>query len=51
LLNRLARLSRHFMPLTNAARSFLPPPVKGWVASRDLPPIAAKSFRDYWRTR
>jgi L-lactate dehydrogenase complex protein LldF len=51
LLNRLTRLSRHFMPLANAARSILPPPVKGWVASRDLPPIAEKSFRDYWRTR
>jgi L-lactate dehydrogenase complex protein LldF len=51
LINRLARLSRHFMPLAKAAKSILPPPVKGWVASRDLPPIAAKSFRDYWRTR
>jgi L-lactate dehydrogenase complex protein LldF len=51
LLNRLARLGRRFMPLANAARSILPSPVKGWVASRDLPPIAAKSFRDYWRTR
>ena len=51
LLNRLTRLSRHFIPLANAARSILPPPVKGWVASRDLPAIAEKSFRDYWRTR
>ena len=25
-------------------RSILPPPVKGWVASRDLPPVAAKEF-------
>lgn len=51
LLNRLARLSRPLMPLANRVRSILPPPVKGWVASRDLPPIAAKSFRDYWGTR
>lgn len=51
LLNGLARLSRPLMPLANAARSILPPPVKGWVVSRDLPPIAPKSFRDYWRTR
>jgi L-lactate dehydrogenase complex protein LldF len=51
LINWLARLSRLLMPLVNAARSILPPPAKGWVASRDLPPIAAKSFRDYWRTR
>src|SRR6202035_4604939 len=26
LLNRLTRLSRHFMPLANRARSILPPP-------------------------
>jgi Domain of unknown function (DUF3390) len=39
------------MPLANAAKSILPPPLKGWVASRDLPPIAAKSFRDFWKTR
>jgi L-lactate dehydrogenase complex protein LldF len=51
LLNRLARLSRPLMPLANRARSILPPPVKGWVASRDLPPVAAKSFRDYWKSR
>jgi L-lactate dehydrogenase complex protein LldF len=51
LLNRLARLSRPFMPLVNAARTILPSPAKEWAASRDLPPIAPKSFRDYWRTR
>jgi L-lactate dehydrogenase complex protein LldF len=51
LLNRLARLSRPLMPLANAARSILPPPIKGWVASRDLPPVAAQSFRDYWKAR
>jgi L-lactate dehydrogenase complex protein LldF len=51
LINRLARLSRPLMPLANRARTILPPPVKGWVASRDLPPVAAKSFRDYWKSR
>lgn len=51
VLNGLARMSRPLMPLANAARSILPPPVKGWVVSRDLPPVAPKSFRDYWRTR
>jgi L-lactate dehydrogenase complex protein LldF len=51
LLNRLARLSRPLMPLMDLVRPILPPPVKGWILSRDLPPIAPKSFRDYWRTR
>jgi L-lactate dehydrogenase complex protein LldF len=51
LLNRLARLSRPLMPMVNRAKSVMPAPVKGWVVSRDLPPVAAKSFRDYWKTR
>jgi L-lactate dehydrogenase complex protein LldF len=51
LVNRLARMSRHFTPLIKAAGSILPSPVKGWMISRDLPPIAEKSFRDYWRRR
>jgi L-lactate dehydrogenase complex protein LldF len=51
LMNRLARLSRPFMPLLNATKAVLPPPIKGWLLSRDLPPIPKQSFRDYWRKR
>jgi L-lactate dehydrogenase complex protein LldF len=29
----------------------LPPPLSGWVASRDLPPPPDESFRDWWRGR
>jgi L-lactate dehydrogenase complex protein LldF len=51
LVNRLARMSRHLTALIKGAGSILPSPVKGWMVSRDLPPIAEKSFRDYWRRR
>jgi len=27
----------------------LPPPLDGWTASRDFPPFARQSFRDWWR--
>jgi L-lactate dehydrogenase complex protein LldF len=51
LMNRLARMSRPFMPLLNSTRIALPVPIKGWLLSRDLPPIPRESFRDYWRKR
>ncbi|HEY0792636.1 MAG TPA: LutB/LldF family L-lactate oxidation iron-sulfur protein [Chthoniobacterales bacterium] len=51
ILNSLARLSRPLMPWVSRAGPLLPPPIKGWLISRDLPPVAARSFRDYWRAR
>jgi L-lactate dehydrogenase complex protein LldF len=50
LLNRLTRLSRPFLPFARVVAPLVPP-LKGWLFSRDLPPVARKSFRDYWRTR
>ncbi len=51
LFNGLARLSRPLLPLANRMKRVLPPPINGWVSSRDLPPIAPKSFRDHWKAR
>ena len=51
LLDKLVRFSRPFLPLVRAARLVMPPPVKGWLVSRDLPPVAPQSFRNYWKTR
>jgi L-lactate dehydrogenase complex protein LldF len=51
VMNRLARLSRPFMPLLTSARTLLPAPIRGWLFSRDLPPIPRESFRDHWRKR
>ena len=29
----------------------LPGPLSGWTAMRDLTPVPAQSFRDWWRAR
>jgi L-lactate dehydrogenase complex protein LldF len=37
-------------PLTRRGRiRRLPPPLSGWTTSRDLDPVAAESFRDWWQ--
>ncbi|WP_159037042.1 hypothetical protein [Streptomyces specialis] len=30
-------------------RRRLPGPGRAWTATRDLPPVPAESFRDWWR--
>ncbi|MEU8588853.1 LutB/LldF family L-lactate oxidation iron-sulfur protein [Streptomyces sp. NPDC048664] len=40
---RMASRSRRFAPRT------LPGPGRAWSASRDLPPLPAEPFRDWWR--
>jgi L-lactate dehydrogenase complex protein LldF len=51
VVNRLARLARPLLPLARWMGPVLPGPIKAWISSRDLPAIAAESFRDYWRKR
>jgi L-lactate dehydrogenase complex protein LldF len=51
LINLLARLSRPFLPFIQRFEPLLPAPIKAWTSSRELPPIARESFRDYWRKR
>ena len=51
LVNLLVRISRPVLPLLRKVESILPAPLKGWLSSRDLPPIARESFRDYWSKR
>src|SRR5580692_6208772 len=51
LLDKLVRLSRPFLPLVRAARQIMPPPIRGWLASRELPAVAPRSFRNYWKSR
>jgi L-lactate dehydrogenase complex protein LldF len=51
LVNLLARLSRHLLPFVHKFEPLLPAPIKAWTSSRELPPIARQSFRDYWRKR
>jgi L-lactate dehydrogenase complex protein LldF len=51
LVNLLVRISRPVLPLLRKVEPILPAPLKGWLSSRDLPPIARESFRDYWSKR
>lgn len=47
---RLARLGQ--WPLVRGdAISFLPPPLGGWTAMRDLFPVADQTFREWWAAR
>ncbi|MGH3359061.1 MAG: LutB/LldF family L-lactate oxidation iron-sulfur protein [Nocardioidaceae bacterium] len=43
---RLARLSRL---LGRGRTRLLPPPLRAWTRSRDIPPPPAETFRDWWR--
>jgi L-lactate dehydrogenase complex protein LldF len=49
--NWLARISRPFLPFAEVVGPIMPAPLRAWISSRDLPVIARKSFRDYWRAR
>jgi L-lactate dehydrogenase complex protein LldF len=51
LVNLLRRISRPIFPFLGKVVPLLPAPVKGWLSSRDLPPIPRESFRDFWRKR
>lgn len=51
ILNWLARVGRPFLPFAKFVDAMMPAPVRAWTSSRDLPAIARKSFRDYWRER
>jgi L-lactate dehydrogenase complex protein LldF len=45
-VNRLARLGRG--PLGRLRSGPLPPPLSGWVATRDLPVPPTEMFREWW---
>jgi L-lactate dehydrogenase complex protein LldF len=51
IANWLARVSRPFLPFAEVVEPIMPAPLRAWISSRDLPAIARKSFRDYWRDR
>ncbi|HEX8919215.1 MAG TPA: LutB/LldF family L-lactate oxidation iron-sulfur protein [Chloroflexota bacterium] len=48
LAQRLARQSQRPFQRRGAI-SWLPPPLSGWTAMRDLKPMPDKSFRQWWR--
>jgi len=42
---------RAAQPLQNAVKGTALDPVKAWTRTRDLPPLARESFKDWWRNR
>jgi len=47
---RMAALSQKLFPKNNGMIRWLPPPANGWTQSRDIKPIAGKSFMQRWRS-
>jgi L-lactate dehydrogenase complex protein LldF len=45
---KLARLAQKFHPLVRGTRL---DPAYAWTKTRDLPPVAPQTFKEYWRTR
>ncbi len=44
-------MARLFQPLQNLLHRTPLDPVKPWTQSRELPPLAQESFKDWWRNR
>jgi L-lactate dehydrogenase complex protein LldF len=45
------KLARIFQPLQKPVKGTVLDPAKAWTKTRDLPPLAAESFRDWWKKR
>jgi L-lactate dehydrogenase complex protein LldF len=45
------RMARVFQPLQTLVNRTPLDPVKPWTNSRDLPPLAQESFKDWWKNR
>jgi L-lactate dehydrogenase complex protein LldF len=48
MVKRVGRLLQLFHPLVKGTPL---DPAHGWTKTRDLPPIAAQTFKEYWRHR
>jgi len=47
---RLGRAVFRLLPRRGGWIRMLPPPLSGWTAVRDFPPLAGRPFRDRWHT-
>ena len=45
------KLGRFSQPLQNLVKGTALDPAKSWTQTRDLPPFAKESFKDWWRNR
>jgi L-lactate dehydrogenase complex protein LldF len=48
LASRVGRVLQKLHPLIRASRL---DPAQGWTKTRDLPPIATQTFKEYWKSR
>jgi L-lactate dehydrogenase complex protein LldF len=51
LWSLVKKTGRVAQPLQNAVKGSPLDPVKSWTQTRDLPPLAKESFKDWWRNR
>ena len=45
------KLGRLFQPLHGLVKGSAVDPVRAWTQTRDLPPLAPKSFKDLWKEK
>ncbi|MGH7952030.1 MAG: lactate utilization protein LutB domain-containing protein, partial [Limisphaerales bacterium] len=45
------KCARIFQPLQNLIKGTAIDPAKAWTKTRDLPPLAKESFKDWWKKR
>jgi L-lactate dehydrogenase complex protein LldF len=45
------KVARLFQPLQNLVKGSPVDPAKAWTQTRDLPPLAPESFKDWWKKR
>ena len=45
------KMARLFQPLQNLVKGSPADPTKAWTQTRDLPPLAPESFKDWWKKR
>ena len=51
LYRTAARFARLFQAPHNIVKGTVLDPARGWTRTRDLPPVARQTFKDYWRSR
>ncbi|HVV00073.1 MAG TPA: LutB/LldF family L-lactate oxidation iron-sulfur protein [Verrucomicrobiae bacterium] len=51
LYRAITRVARLFQPLHRLVKGSAADPVAGWTRTRDLPPVAKQTFKEFWSSR